>query len=194
MKEDKRECILAAAWELFGAMGYKATTVEAIAKAAGIAKGSVYNYFATKDEVLYALVEGAGRSMAKSADELIANAQGGVRDIIRGYIAGVLAYRDQYRIYRELVFEARALGTKAAAEAVARLDRRFEEELARIFRAFAERGTIPDCDFEAASVVTLESYAALIAYRDSRGQGLSEDRIEAVMGALLCGGILGPSA
>ena len=189
--DGRRERILAAAWRLFESLGYKGATVEAIAKAAGIAKGSVYRFFATKDEVLYALVEGAGEAMGRSADALLAGAKGGVADIVRDYIGSVLAYRDQYRVYRALVFEAKALGTPAAAEAVARLDRRFEAELARMLAAFAERGVIAPCDCEAVSVAVLEAYSGLVAHRDAEGRPLPEERIKAVMGSLLCGGLLG---
>ena len=192
--EGKRERILAAAWELFARLGYKGTTVEAIARAAAMAKGSVYRYFATKDEVLFALVEGAGEAMARSADALLEGdlgASGDAGGIVRGYISSIVDYRDQYRIYRELVFEARALGTTAAAEAVSRLDRRFEEELARMLRAFAERGVIAPCDYEAASVAILGAYSGLVAHRDAAGKGLATGRVEAVMGRMLCGGILG---
>ena len=48
---DRRGEILAAAMKVFEASGYAATTVDAIAEAAGVAKGSVYNYFSSKREL-----------------------------------------------------------------------------------------------------------------------------------------------
>ena len=48
---DRRGEILAAAMRVFEASGYTATTVEAIAEAAGVAKGSIYNYFPSKHEL-----------------------------------------------------------------------------------------------------------------------------------------------
>lgn len=50
----KRARILAAATELFVAQGYRKTNIDEIARAAGIAKGTVYLYFANKSEVLLA--------------------------------------------------------------------------------------------------------------------------------------------
>jgi len=49
--EDRRRAILAAAAKVFDAHGYAATTVEAVAEQAGIAKGSIYNYFRSKEEL-----------------------------------------------------------------------------------------------------------------------------------------------
>ncbi len=47
----RRGEILAAAMRVFEASGYSATTVDAIAEAAGVAKGSIYNYFPSKQEL-----------------------------------------------------------------------------------------------------------------------------------------------
>ena len=54
---ERREQILAAAVRLWTGHGFEATTLDAIAREAGIAKGTVYLYFATKEELLAAAVE-----------------------------------------------------------------------------------------------------------------------------------------
>ena len=51
----KRAAILAAARELFRTQGYEATTTSALSRRAGIATGTLFLYFPTKDEVLIAL-------------------------------------------------------------------------------------------------------------------------------------------
>ena len=51
-KEDKRRRIVEAAFEIFAKKGYAETTVEEIAELAGVGKGTVYDYFRTKLEVL----------------------------------------------------------------------------------------------------------------------------------------------
>jgi len=55
-KGKKRRQILEAATELFVSQGYRKTNIDEIARAAGIAKGTVYLYFSTKAEVLLAVV------------------------------------------------------------------------------------------------------------------------------------------
>jgi len=54
--DDTRARLFAAASELFAARGYHATTVDAIAKRAGVAKGTFFVHFATKDAVITELV------------------------------------------------------------------------------------------------------------------------------------------
>ncbi len=49
---------------LFESQGYFATTIEAITTEAGVSKGLVYNYFASKEALLVAMVEGSTEAMA----------------------------------------------------------------------------------------------------------------------------------
>ena len=50
-KANKRELILAAAREIFGEKGYHSTTSEEIAKKAGVGKGTIYQYFESKQDI-----------------------------------------------------------------------------------------------------------------------------------------------
>ena len=51
-KLERRERIYEAALNLFRAQGYEGTTVDQITRHAGLAKGTFFNYFPTKDAVL----------------------------------------------------------------------------------------------------------------------------------------------
>ncbi|OBG31437.1 TetR family transcriptional regulator [Mycobacterium alsense] len=69
-KSQRRDQIMAAAKEVFARKGFHATTIADIAKRAGLAYGSVYWYFDSKDELFHALMaaeEGALRSHVASA-------------------------------------------------------------------------------------------------------------------------------
>src|SRR6058998_3098014 len=50
-KEQIRKRIIAAALSLFQTKGFDATTTKAIARKAGIAEGTVFNYFKTKEDI-----------------------------------------------------------------------------------------------------------------------------------------------
>ncbi|HEY6460063.1 MAG TPA: TetR/AcrR family transcriptional regulator [Polyangiaceae bacterium] len=54
---DKRERILDAAVRVFAKKGFHATRVSEVAKAAGVADGTIYLYFQSKDELLVSLFE-----------------------------------------------------------------------------------------------------------------------------------------
>src|ERR1700739_1970097 len=69
-KSQRREEIMAAAKKVFARKGFHATTIADIAKQAGLAYGSIYWYFDSKDELFHALMaveEGALRNHVAAA-------------------------------------------------------------------------------------------------------------------------------
>lgn len=56
-KQETRAAIMEAAITLFGERGYENTSISALAKAAGIGKGTIYSYFSSKNEILLAFCE-----------------------------------------------------------------------------------------------------------------------------------------
>ncbi|HUA35455.1 MAG TPA: helix-turn-helix domain-containing protein, partial [Candidatus Binataceae bacterium] len=54
-KLQREQRILAAARRLFDRKGYASTSMEEVAERAGLAVGTLYNYFASKDELLFAI-------------------------------------------------------------------------------------------------------------------------------------------
>lgn len=56
IKESKRRLILDTACTLFAHHGFYDTSISMITKAAGISKGSIYNYFESKEQLLKSLV------------------------------------------------------------------------------------------------------------------------------------------
>ncbi len=71
--KDRRGDILAAAQTCFADHGYAATTVDAIAGQAGLSKGSVYNYFRDKQDLLRHVFT-----------ELIASIEGQFTQVLKG--------------------------------------------------------------------------------------------------------------
>ena len=52
MKEDKRQHIIKSAMHMFNENGFHNTPTSKIAKAAGVSVGTLFNYFATKEELI----------------------------------------------------------------------------------------------------------------------------------------------
>lgn len=56
-KQARRQRILGAAWRMFAASAYESVTIAAVARKARLAKGTVFLYFPTKEELFLALTE-----------------------------------------------------------------------------------------------------------------------------------------
>jgi AcrR family transcriptional regulator len=100
---EKRVRLTAAGLELFGERGYETTSVEEIARRAGLAVGGFYLHFRSKRQLLLALMDELLRSLA--ALDLRPRGGSGVRDGLRRLLAGALAadlrYLGAYRAWRE---------------------------------------------------------------------------------------------
>ncbi len=55
-KLDKKQSLKQAAYNVFSNKGYKATAISEVAKQAGMAVGSFYNYYASKEVIFLAIV------------------------------------------------------------------------------------------------------------------------------------------
>lgn len=66
--EWRRGQIMAAASRVFAAQGYHRTTVRQIAQAAGLADGTIYLYFKSKQDLLVALLGQLGRVNERATD------------------------------------------------------------------------------------------------------------------------------
>ncbi|MDF1521907.1 MAG: helix-turn-helix domain containing protein [Trueperaceae bacterium] len=62
---ERRRRILHAALELFDARGFEATTMDDIARAAGVARGTVFNHFRRKQSILVAWFAEAAEALAR---------------------------------------------------------------------------------------------------------------------------------
>jgi AcrR family transcriptional regulator len=89
--EARPEEVLDAAMALFIEKGFAATRVEDIAARAGISKGAVYLYFASKEAILEGLVRRAVLPVADDALGFIANHSGDPRPVITAVLKMVAA-------------------------------------------------------------------------------------------------------
>jgi TetR/AcrR family fatty acid metabolism transcriptional regulator len=94
---DKREAILRAATKVFARSGYFNSKVADVAKVAGVADGTVYLYFKSKEEILRSLFDrGVGEMIreARARIEALADPRAKLREIARLHLEGLGADRD----------------------------------------------------------------------------------------------------
>ena len=97
----RRDQLLDAAQQLLLAHGLKATTVADVAAAAGVAKGTVYLYFTSKDDLLAAL---RARYLAEHEAAIADARTGTVADRLRAAVAGVVEVSVRQQHLHHLLF------------------------------------------------------------------------------------------
>ncbi len=95
-REATRGHILAAADRLFAERGFDATTVDEIADAANVAKGTFYYHFSSKDELLVALIRDSMGQIATHALAALAAGASPVQ-VLRDFLVGCGQFADTHR-------------------------------------------------------------------------------------------------
>ncbi|MDO4936317.1 MAG: TetR/AcrR family transcriptional regulator [Sutterellaceae bacterium] len=100
--ELKRQAILDATLCEFEANGFAAARIEDIAKRAGVAKGTVYNYFESKEALLMGLAGEFGDLMQAALEDAARDTSGTVREHLEKVSHQLLAENGNGRLSRVL--------------------------------------------------------------------------------------------
>jgi AcrR family transcriptional regulator len=147
--ERKRQRILEAAGRCFARDGFAKATVEEIARQAGVSKGLVYVHFASKDELLEAVLEETLREWREVTwKDVEAQADGALETIAVMHRSSVRFARSHPVLRTILARDARLLlhpGDRRTRESMAE----WRRGLIEILEAGVESGEIrPDVDVE----------------------------------------------
>ena len=82
-KEATRARVLDAARELFDTQGYQGTTIREIARHAGVSVGSVFTCYASKGEILSAVMDERLEGLYAELDRVVPHLRGSVADRLR---------------------------------------------------------------------------------------------------------------
>jgi AcrR family transcriptional regulator len=165
--EQRRRAILHAARAVCARKCYAETGVEDIATAAGIAKGTFYLYFPSKEQVyLAALLEDA-RCLDAESRAAMAAAQTW-QERLRAYVEVRFRYfeahEDFLRIYMT-EFRSRCMHGKPVSAELYQLTQEGEAQLAQMFAAASARGEIRPVDPELAALTVSDVTRGLLERR-----------------------------
>jgi AcrR family transcriptional regulator len=178
--DERRREILDAATELFRDRGFDVATVQQIATRAGVAAGTVYLYFPSKEAMLVAIQEdfegGLLDRFAQIAGEVLAeeDASGeivGYEEVVERLIDGIVSYGLERRSVCQIM--ARGLGRASIATQDPTVAGGLSELLARVIREGVRLGYVQTADPEmAAYLLNLAGVTAIgyaIAFEDDPG-------------------------
>jgi AcrR family transcriptional regulator len=147
---DKRSRILDAAQSLFLRYGVKRTALDDVVREAGIAKGTLYLYFDSKDALFAAIAERLCAEVLRNAEETIASSSSITLRIVGcldAYIGSMHRLTAQSPHVAELTESKETL----AAPIFATLNRKMRDVLRKVLRdGGIERGDAVDMFFAAA--------------------------------------------
>lgn len=173
---DRKKQIVDAATKSFSLFGYKATTMDQVAKLANVGKGTIYTFFSNKEELFDEIAFSLMNEMKGRAEEAI-SPNVTFSENVHNALFSMLEYRKEHKLTIKLYQEAREMGTPAVSDALHKLELMVVEFLSeRISRAIESKAIKP-CNPEMTAFVMLKLYVALIFdWERERGE-LDKDEI-----------------
>lgn len=138
---DKRERILKAAIRVFARKGFYSTRVSEIAKAAGVADGTIYLYFKNKDDVLISIFQDRISKLLEVLGDAIGKASG-FEDKLRVVVDIQLGLLDGSRDLAEVVTVNLRQSSRLLKQFGAPLFGKYLETVARVFEEGQEQGVV----------------------------------------------------
>lgn len=158
-REDRRRTLVEAAARVFAEQGYACSRVADVATAAGVAKGTVYQYFGSKRELFFAVFEWMNELIRERVDRVVGgdrSAQQQLTDLINLGAELVVEQRELFPVLNiDLWVTSRGGDAEGTlTRAVDEQYRTYRELIARVIRRGQESGELR-ADVDPSSIATI---------------------------------------
>lgn len=188
MAVDRRKLIIEAATKSFSLFGYKATTMEQVAKIANVGKGTIYTFFRNKEELLDDIVTTLIKEMKAAAEEEI-DEQLSFSENLNRALFQLLEYRKVHQLTIKLFQEEREIGTPQVLDVIRKVEKAIIHYIKdKVIEAIG-KGEIRPCDPEITAFIILKLYISLIFDWEQFNQPLDKDEISSLFDLYLFKGL-----
>jgi AcrR family transcriptional regulator len=137
-KEATRRSLLESGAAEFARAGLQRASVDEISLAAGLAKGTVYNYFTSKEELFLAVV---GEACARAAEAGVP-AEASTRERLLATLRAFVGWAREHEAFAQVLVRECLMGTPELYPRVIAAEAPYVDELTAILAAGAERGEV----------------------------------------------------
>lgn len=140
-----RDAILEAAETVFARSGFAGTRMAEVAREAGLATGTLYNYFEGREELLGSLIERRSEELNAAVEAAVASAPGGVRALLVAILTAAFEHTHRHRAFFAVLPAAAGISGRHMA-AIARQycdsQRRYQDVIAGALAGAAADGAL----------------------------------------------------
>ncbi|BAQ09981.1 TetR family transcriptional regulator [Bacillus sp. OxB-1] len=188
---DRKDEIAQAAEKSFSLFGYKATTMDQIAKIANVGKGTIYTFFSNKEELFQTIVWQMVEEMKHASDQCAVEGAS-FEEKAHARIMELLKFRETHKLYIKLIEEENELRTLAVSEMLQSV----EKEILRFIQTKIERGIVSGelkpCDSKLVAFLLYKSYMALVIdWNKTHNRQLGEEEIAQLLSQTVFSGLMG---
>jgi AcrR family transcriptional regulator len=136
-----RAHILATAIQLFSQHGLDSVTVDQIADAADIGKGTIYNYFSTKEDIVVAFMVHFEKRVQAKVRRLVTS-KGSLESILTGFIRFQFQMKKPYHQFVRVFLGQMFLRTEQFIPYMVEMQKTIDPPLDALFQGLQKRGLI----------------------------------------------------
>lgn len=188
MAIDRKQQIVNAATNSFSLFGYKATTIDQIAKLANVGKGTIYTFYKNKEELFGEIISYLIHEMKTATEEVLDESLPFYEKADRALFK-LLEFRTKHQLMIKLLQEEKEMGTPLVAEEIQRIENTIVNYIKGIVQRGIERGEIKECNPEITAFVMLKLYIALIFDWEQSRQPLEQSEISKLFKLYLLEGL-----
>ncbi|RYL91521.1 TetR/AcrR family transcriptional regulator [Sporolactobacillus sp. Y61] len=185
---DRKENILKAAEQTFASFGYKATTMDLVARMANVGKGTIYTFFTNKEDLFFEIMKQFIEKIKKVASSAIHDEDDFFTNLHRA-LYSVLEFRKEHQLTIKLTQEIKEIGTVQAKQALGNVEDAILDFLEGNIKNALKKGEIKTCDPKVTAFVILRLYIALVFDWELRHAPLSSSEIADLFGLYLVRGL-----
>ncbi|CAM4523910.1 AcrR family transcriptional regulator [Paenibacillus endophyticus] len=160
MAIDRRQQVVDAAAKSFALFGYKATTMDQVAKIANVGKGTIYTFFSNKEELFHEIMKKLIMEMKLVAEKVL-DPNRGFFDNLHAALEQLLEFREEHELALKLSHEVREIGTPMAVEGMQQIEKAVVGYIQNQVQQAMDKGEIKPCNPEITAFVMLRLYMAL---------------------------------
>ncbi|KOS30171.1 TetR family transcriptional regulator [Bacillus anthracis] len=176
MAIDRKRSIIEAATKYFSAFGYKATTMDQVAKLANVGKGTIYRRFKNKEEIFGEIISNVITEMKQVAENAIRSDVPFFENVHRA-LYSILEFRKEHQLMIKLIQEERDMGTKEVQEVMQQVDVEIVSVIQSYLKIAIDKGEISKCDPEITAFIMLRLYVSLIFDWEKNHEPLEKEKI-----------------
>ncbi|MER2107766.1 MAG: TetR/AcrR family transcriptional regulator [Solibacillus sp.] len=186
---DRQQEILQAATTSFTQFGYKATTIDQVAKIANVGKGTIYNFYANKEqlfeEVVIHLIQEMKHETNKTIDTKASFMYNAHTSLMK-----MLEFRERHLLFAKLIEEEKALRTPAVRQMLLKIEQEIISYVSMRIRNGIEKGEIINCNPEHVAFLLFKSYIAFIVdWQLTHEEPIKEDAILSLFSQTIFNGL-----
>ncbi|WP_245629721.1 TetR/AcrR family transcriptional regulator [Alicyclobacillus sendaiensis] len=183
-----RERIEEAAKRAFSEFGYKGTTMDQIARLAGVSKGAIYLHFPSKEALFHHMLRGVIAQVRDAFESAQVEGDDYFRNLERG-LRALMKFRADHAMLSKLVQEVRQFGTAEARAGLQQLEAAILDYLARHLQRGMDLGVVRPCRADLVAFVLFRAYTSVLRdFRPEEGE-LSEGALYELFTGLFVDGL-----